>query len=223
MKAFIIFRDRLTYAQDCFNALWSAGLDVVIVDQGSTWEPAVDWLHQLEQDGHEILWHHGGHPQHIWYWEPFLNMLGSDRYVVTDCDVIPSEDCPLDWPARLGSLLDEYPQYDKAGLGLRLDRIPETYQRRDHVLSWEKKFWETQLADGVYEAPVDTTMALYQPWTQRGTFTLSAVRTGPPYVADHVAWYEDYRVLTKELRWYHEHAEPGISYWTVEGRSAWGM
>lgn len=224
VRAFVIFRDRVTYGQRCVVALLSAGLDVVVIDQGSTWPAAVDWLHDLVQDGHaEVLWRQGGHPRQLWAWDPFLNLIDADRYIVTDCDVIPSEDCPLDWPQRLSGLLDQYPEYDKAGLGLRLDRIPETYQRRDHVLAWERKFWDEPIADGVYRAPVDTTLAVYQPWPAVHGFTLNAMRTGPPYVADHVAWYEDYRVLDKELRWYHEHAEPGISYWTVEGRSAWGM
>jgi hypothetical protein len=223
MKAFIIFRDRVTYTTLCCQALIAAGLDVVIVDQGTSYKPAVAWLDALEAHGGvQVLRKGGGHPRQLWDWAPFLSMIGSDRYVVTDCDVVPSEDCPLDWPDRLSGLLDEYPDYDKAGLGLRLDRIPETYQRRDHVLAWEQKFWDEPVTENVYRAPVDTTLALYRPWTERPVFTLNAMRTGYPYVADHVSWYEDYRVLDKELRWYHEHAEPGISHWTVEGRSVWG-
>ena len=230
MRAFIIFRDRVTYAHMCCQSLLAADLDVCIVDQGSTLPGAKEWLDAVEVAGLPVLRRQGGNPRQIWADERFQSMIDSDRYVVTDCDVIPSEDCPLDWPAQLSGLLDRHPEYDKAGLGLRLDRIPDTYQRKDHVLAWERKFWDdqmvgTQLPHGahVYRAPVDTTLAVYRPWPERPAFSLNACRSGFPYVADHVAWYEDYRVLDKELRWYHEHAEPGISYWTVEGRSAWGM
>lgn len=224
VKAFIIFRDRVTYANRCWIALAKAGLEPVVVDQGSTWPGALDWLDDLAQDGLEVLRRDGGHPRSLWHWEPFRAACGTDRYVVTDCDVIPSDDCPLDWPGQLSGLLDRHPEYDKAGLGLRIDRIPEHYQRRDHVLKWEQKFWDEPLNGAqlkVYKAPIDTTLAMY-----RGPgfdVTLSALRTGHPYVADHVAWYEDYSELDEELRWYHEHAEPGISYWTVAGRSAWGV
>jgi len=231
MRAFIISRDRVTYTHLCVTALTEAGLDPVIVDQGSTWPLAEDYLTAMEAAGVQVLRRGGGHPRTLWDWEPFRQACGTDRYIVTDCDVVPSEDCPLDWPQRLSGLLDRYPQYSKAGIGLRLDRIPDTYQRKDHVLKWEQKFWESPLEGftvdhrgAVYQAPVDTTLAMYRPLTEREfDITLSAMRTGYPYVADHLAWYEDYDELDEELRWYHEHAEPGISYWTVAGRSTWGV
>ena len=222
MRAFIICRDRVTYAHLCLTAMTEAGLDPVLVDQGSTWPLANDYLKAMETAGVKVLRRQGGHPRSLWYWEPFRQACGTGRYVVTDCDVVPSDDCPLDWPHRFSDLLDSHPEFPKVGMGLRLDRIPDTYQRKDHVLKWERKFWETPLEDGVYQAPVDTTLAMYR---QLGEFdiSLSAIRTGHPYVADHLAWYEDYTELDEELRWYHEHAEPGISYWTVAGRSAWGV
>ncbi len=226
MKAFIIFRDRVTYAHLCLTAMTEAGLDPVIVDQGSTWPLALDYLKAIRVAGVQVLEHGGGHPRSLWEWEPFIKACGKDRYVVTDCDVVPADECGLDWPQWLGHLLDTYPWADKAGLGLRLDRIPDTYQRKDHVLKWEKQFWENpkyETNPPSYKAAVDTTLALYRPFPERPAFTMQAVRSGNPYVADHLAWYEDYAELDEELRYYHEHAEPGISYWTVAGRSAWGV
>jgi hypothetical protein len=222
VKAFIILRDRVTYAHLCVTAMTEAVLDAVIVDHGSTWPLALDWLTAMEAAGVTVLRRGPGwHPRSLWGWDVFREMCGEGRYVVTDCDVVPGDDCPPDWPQKLLGLLDEYPEYDKAGLGLRLDRIPESYTGRDHVLEWEGQYWRDQLADGVYRAPVDTTLAMYRTWRERPYFGLHALRTGYPYVADHLAWYEDYAHLADELRYYHEHAEPGISYWTVEGRSAW--
>ena len=223
MKAFIIFRDRVTYAHLCLTALTEAGLEPVIVDMGSSWHLAGDWLKAMHAAKVKILLHGGGHPRSLWEWEPFRDLCGADPYAVTDCDVIPSDDCPLDWPVVLQNKLDAHPEYDKAALGLRLDRIPDFYQRKDHVLKWEKQFWETPLGDGTYRAAADTTLAVYRPLTERPAFSLNALRIGEPYLADHVAWYEDYADLDEELRWYHEHAEPGISYWTVAGRSTWGI
>ena len=230
MKGFIITRDRATYTHLCLTALVEAGLDPVIADQGTSFPAAKDYLAAMESAGVPVLYRGGGHPRALWNWLPFRQMCGDDRYVVTDCDTIPSDDCPLDWPEVLSGLLDRHPEVSKVGLGLRLDRIPDTYQRKDHVVKWERKFWDEAL-DGdqvngarVFKAPIDTTIALYPPLGDRSfDTTLSALRTGYPYVADHVAWYEDYDSLTEELHWYHEHAEPGISYWTVAGRSTWGV
>ena len=222
LKAFIIVRDRVTYARQCAEALADAGLDVCPVDSGSTWPAALEWLEEMEAAGTQVLRRGGGHhPRDLWGWEPFREACGTGRYIVTDPDVVPSADCPADWPDRLGEALDRSGR-PKAGLGLRLDRIPEHYQRRDQVLSWEAQFWDKPLDDGTYDAIIDTTLALYRPLPESPAFSVEAVRTGPPYVADHLAWYEDLADLSPEMRHYHEHADPGISYWTLRGRSVWG-
>lgn len=223
MKSIVIFRDRVTYARRCWVALAKAGLEPVIVDHGSTWPAALEFLGEAEDGGTLVLRRGGGHhPQSLWGWEPFRAACGSGRYIVTDPDVVPSEDCPADWAVRLGWVLDRFPQA-KAGLGLRVDRVPAHYQRRGHVLSWEQQFWRDRLADGVYAAAVDTTLALYRPLSEVPEFPLaSAARTGFPYVADHLAWYEDLDNLPPELSYYYEHADPGIAYWATAGRSAWG-
>jgi hypothetical protein len=222
LRGFIICRDRVSYASQCAVALAGAGLDVCPVDCGSTWPPAVRWLDDAEAAGRPVLRRGpGGHPRDLWKWEPFRQACGDGPYVVTDADVVPSADCPADWPARLTRVL-ESSGIPKAGLGLRLDRIPATYQRRDQVLTWEEQFWVRPLGDGTFDAIIDTTLALYRPLAEQPDFTLTAVRTGPPYVADHLAWYEDYDHLTPEQAWYHQYAEPGISYWTLPGHSVWG-
>lgn len=198
-----------------------AGLEPVVVDHGSTWPAAAAWLDHLRRTGVEVIRPGAGHhPRSLWDNAWFRPMCGDDRYVVTDPDVVPSEDCPFDWLQHLSGVLDRYPGYHKAGLGLRIDRIPEHYGRRGQVLGWEEQFWRHPLGDGVFHADIDTTLALHVPLAQQGSHSFRALRTGPPYMADHLAWYEDLDNLSDEMKWYHEHAEPGISFWTVAGRSA---
>jgi hypothetical protein len=221
VKAFIIFRDRVTYAQQCAASLTAAGLEPVPVDCGSTWRPALEWLEEMEAAGVLVLRRGGGHPRDLWAWEPFRQACGTSRYIVTDPDVVPSDDCPADWPDVLAEALERTGR-PKAGLGLRLDRIPDHYQRRDQVLSWEAQFWENPVDGGLFDAIIDTTLALYRPLSEEPSFSVQAVRTGPPYVADHLAWYEDLGNLSPELAHYHQNTDPGISYWTVPGRSVWG-
>lgn len=215
MRAIIIFRDRVTYAKRCATALRAAGLDVAIADQGTTWPAAAAWLDAEETAGTVVLRHGPGtRPRDLWEWEPFREACGTGRYAVTDPDVIPAQDCPADWPARLCGLLDAWPDQTKAGLGLRTDDIPACYARRDLVTEWEAQFWRQPAGDGAYRAEIDTTLALYRPLGEVPGFTTqTALRTGPPYLARHLAWYENPDNLTPELAWYHEHAEPGISFW----------
>ena len=228
MKAFVIFRDRVSYAKLCTTALTEAGLDVVVADHGSTWPAALNWLKEAEDDGVTVVRRGGGHPRGLWSWPVFQGLCGtSERYIVTDPDVVPSDCCPRDWPARLGALLDAYPEVTKAGLGLRTDNIPAYYQRRDQVIAWESQFLigPVQPEEGVYRAGIDTTLALYRPRGERADFSLDTavnLRTGYPYLADHLAWHEDLDDPAEEIRWYYEHAEPGIAHWTTRGRSNFG-
>lgn len=221
MKAFVIFRDRVTYGRPCVAALQAAGLDVIIADHGTTWPEAVDWLHDLQGQGVTVVRSGGGHPRDLWNRDLFRALCGNDRYVVTDPDVIPSDDCPTDWLQHLEAILDEHPGCRKAGLGLRLDRIPDHYPRRSQVLEWEQQFWAHPVADDLYDAQIDTTLALHAPLAAGEGHSFTALRTGAPYLADHLAWYEDHDNLPGDLKHYHEHAEAGITFWTVAGRSAW--
>lgn len=225
MKAFIIFRDRVTYGQRCAAALTDAGLDVYVVDNGSTWPPACAWLDVLEAQGSPVMRKGGGHPQELWGWPPFRELVAEERYIVTDPDVVPDATCPPDWVARLEKILDEPDAgYGKAGLGLRIDDIPESYHHHDHVVEWESQFWGNPIRDGsMYGTQLDTTLAMCAPLNELNHFTIDGIRTGPPYLANHLAWYEDLDNLSPELQYYHEHTEPGISFWTLEDRSAWNQ
>lgn len=219
MKAFVIFRDRVSYGTRCVAALESAGLEPVVVDHGTTWPAALTWLRQLELSGVTVLYRGGGHPRQMWEWGPFQQTAGTSRYIVTDPDVVPADGCPADWPQHLSKVLDAYPGVTKAGLGLQTGNLPDHYPRKQQVISWESQFWTDETEPGVYRAAIDTTLALYR---GQSPFLMDAVRTGHPYVADHLAWHENYDALPAETAYYYEHAERGISYWAARGHSAWG-
>lgn len=210
MKAFIIFRDRVTYAKRCYAALAAAGLDVHVVDHDSAWPAAIAWLDELEAAGTPVLRRgENAYPWELWKWDRFRALLrrDSEPYLVTDPDVVPSDDCPGDWLDRLTDVLIRS-DCVKVGLGLRLDRLPES--RRKSVLRKEQVFWTDEQEPGVFRANVDTTLALYQPYSLHPWFSLHpSLRTGPPYVADHLAWYDEFGTLTPELRYYFSRADPG--------------
>jgi hypothetical protein len=209
VKAFIIFRDRVTYARRCLDGLRSAGLDVHVVDHGSTWPAALVWLAELEESGCPVLRRgENAYPWQLWDWDRFREILWGDTepYIVTDPDVVPSEGCPGDWVERLADVRSRY-RAVKAGLGLRLDRLPPS--RRQEVISAEQGFWVDDPEPDVYRANVDTTLALYAPYTEYPLFSLGpSLRLGYPYVADHLAWYEEGE-LSPELRHYYAHADAG--------------
>ncbi len=217
MRAFVIFRDRLSYGSRCVAALMMAGLDVTVVDHGSTFAPAVDWLSDLEIP---VWYHGGGNPRELWNHPDFRAAVAGERYVVTDPDVVPDDGCPTDWPQHLSALLDVHGQ-PKIGLGLRIDDIPDHYPRKRQVLDWEGQYWQREIVPGLYDAGTDTTLAVCQP-LGGGGHTIGGARTGPPYVANHLAWYENPEALPEDVAYYYSHTEPGITFWSIGSRSAWG-
>lgn len=218
VKAFCITRDRVTYARQCVDALRRAGLEVVVVDHGSTWEPMVDWLYVLGY-GRIQVWHdQNTHPRDLWRADgPIAEYVEPDeRFIVTDCDVIPDPMCPANWVDRLSGILDRFPAIRKAGLGLRTDDIPEHHAHRHMVQQWEAQYQaaadggrlNTMNADpGAVIADIDTTLAMYRGYE---SFTLGpAVRLRLPYVARHLPWYEDVSALDEEQQYYRDHAVHG--------------
>lgn len=223
MKAFVVCRDRVTYARRCVDALTTAGLDIVVVDHGSAWPPMLDWLVDLDVESIartdvEVAWWPNQHPRDLWApGGPIEIHLGAmERFIVTDCDVVPDEACPADWVDRLVDLLDRFPGARKAGLGLRTDDLPVHFADRDRVIVWERQYQHVDDGGRLYAsaglgeavwADIDTTLAMYRGFE---AFTLGpALRMRPPFVARHLAWYEDTADPTPEQAFYRSRAEHG--------------
>lgn len=227
MKAFVVCRDRVTYADACVKALLAANLQVHIVDHGSTYPPMRQWLRgsnnpiwqglQLPR-GNSITGAPNRHPRDLWLPDGTIQRVvePGERFIVTDCDIVPDPGCPADWVDRLAWMLDRLPSAKKVGLSLRTDDLPACYERAPMVREWERQFQAVpdggvlnfMPGDGAgVMADIDTTLALYRRFEP---FALGpAVRLRPPYVARHLAWYEDTANPTPEQMYYRERAAYG--------------
>lgn len=207
---FITVRDRLGPLSQLVTRLES--LDTVriyLVDNHSTYPPLVDYL---SRSPHRVI-HLGANLGARAAWiTGLVQELGHDRnYVVTDPDVVPDEACPDDFLDHFDDLLGRYPDVGRVGFGLRLDDLPDDLPRSSEVRTWESQFWEIERQPGVFVADIDTTFALYRGGRPvRGSV---ALRTGPPYVARHLAWYDDPDHPDDEERYYREHADKTINSW----------
>jgi hypothetical protein len=116
----------------------------------------------------------------------------------------------LDLVDKLLVLLRDNTGCGKCGPGLRLDNIPDL--SRDFITSgdgkgWEGEgvFWKRRHASGSFNAPLDTTFALYNahsPWIPADW---NNIRLDMPYVVEHTPWYVDR--LTEEEVYYREHVD----------------
>ena len=207
---FINCRDRVTPLLALIDYLERAGCERVhLLDNDSTYPPLLEYYERtphtvirLDQNfGSKALWQSG-----------ILDELGIDgRYVYSDPDVVPIEECPLDAIEYFGEVLDRYPGYSKAGFGLKYDDLPDHFRNKDKVVAWESKFWQRQIAPRLYDAPLDTTFALYRTAEHAPK---AAIRTGYPYLARHTTWYWDSDNLSEENRYYTERGR--VTTWTRE-------
>lgn len=207
---FIVSRDRVTCLSALVQWLEAAGQErIFIVDNGSTYEPLLDYLasspHNIirqENEGHTGIWYNGVLEQHA----------GDEFFVVTDPDVVPTGECPLDAIDYFKSILDKYEGRTKAGFGLKLDDIPDSYRFKQDVIKYESEYlrWYGPEA-GLFFAPIDTTFALYRPHSSPDISF--SCRTSAPYVARHLSWYIDSENPGDEEEYYIANANPRINSW----------
>lgn len=216
IPVFLIAYNRLEALQKLVGWLEGAGYsNIHIIDNASTYPPLLAWLeasphhvHRMDKNyGHLVLWDSG----------KFKDIIDKQNFVLSDCDILPDEQCPHDVVERLASVLERYPNFTKVGLSLRIDDLPEHYSLKAQVLEWEAPFWEHVLEDGaLYEAAVDTTFAYYRPGiAPKDPRWWRSLRTAAPMTARHLPWYSDTARPTEEDIYYQTHLKEMSSQWST--------
>ena len=196
-------RDRIGDLKAFVAWLEDAGYHrIVLLDQASTYEPLLDYL---AASPHEVVrFDHNWGARAPWTASSWKRPLG-EWYVYTDCDLLPTDDCPRDLVAHLHELLERFPGFPKAGPGLFLDDVP--WQTEKHR-KWEcEDLLAKEIAPGVFDSLIDTTFALYRPSSD---FLLQALRCGPPFTMRHMPWYRPrLAALAEDDAYYLAHANGG--------------
>lgn len=198
----IACRDRVSSLIELVRWLEDAGHQrIILVDNDSSYEPLLEYYeatpHTVVRLGQNIG------PHQFWAAGVVDEHASGERFVLTDPDVVPCSTCPADALAFFDDLLDRYPDRAKVGFGLRIDDLPARYQHREAVWAWERPFWTDEKEPGVYDAPIDTTFALYREG-EAAFRAAPALRTGGLYVARHMPWYSDLASPSAEDVCYHE-------------------
>lgn len=222
IPAFVNCRDRLSWLPQLVDWLLRAeGVGLIhLLDSGSTYPPLLEWYRRIPNDRvHVHLLGENVGPSALWLrWGQFEPWTHGGRYLLSDCDVLPDEYCPMDAALHLARVLDQFPERKKAGLGLHINDLPHEYAHCEQVQTWEARFWQRELVPGVFDAAVDTTFAVYRPgpvgWGDNDR-VYPAVRTGPPYMARHRSWYLDLANLPDDERYYLLHARADQAHWTA--------
>lgn len=208
MKIFINNRDYLAWTRNMAEHLANQNHEVIIIDNGSTYEPLLNWydncsftVHRLVNFGKEAFWKSG------------IQKDVNEFCVLTDSDLDISM-VPSDWEEVLMEGFSRYPHINKCGLSFEENTVPQenpayTLDRMPNSVAWRER-----IAGGFWKYPIDTSFAILRP---NVAFGISGIRKDRPYTGLHLPWHivlEPSADPTKlsilfddEILYYFEHVE----------------
>lgn len=204
---FIISYNRLEDLKKILLRLENDGYkNIQIIDNASTDKELIDYLKKSKYTKYLLEKNWG--PNVLWECHLFDDIINNNYFVLTDPDIIPIEDCPSNYIKYFYDILQKYPEKSKVGFSLKLDDIPDEYKYKYDIWRYESFYWEDYInnSDGIlYDAPIDTTFALYRPGTpgRNESIFFNSIRTGYPYIARHLGWYiNDFAMTDYEKQYY---------------------
>jgi len=230
---FIITCDRLEVLKKSIQSYYDyikTPFEIVIVDFGSTYEPTVKFLKQLESEKVKV------------YRKEKINIPSDlnkvneavqdyfkghleSNYIITDPD-IALDNVGGDIFDVYSYLLEKLPNVNVVGPMLRIDDIPDYYPEKKRLINGEKgchkRFHSSKIDTIQYKdkdvkyvfAPIDTTFGMYRKgksWRR----LMNGIRVLSPYSARHLDWYLDPKNLTQDQKYYIEHASKQIAHWSL--------
>lgn len=207
---FIISFNRLTYLKTLIDRLKEMGYsNINIIDNDSSYQPLLDYYGTVDCKVFRMADNYG----HMVFWDcDEFKEYRDDLYIVTDPDIIPDEKCPNDFAEVFYGYLKKYPRAKKVGFSLKIDDIPEDAPLYRDVVEWEQQFNTYKIPfTNAFAADIDTTLALYIPdKIDASRRFLTAIRTGAPYQARHLPWYQKKDEVTEEQMYYAEQRSNGF-------------
>lgn len=202
LKCFIIMYNRLTYPKNMSEFLSDNGVEVILIDNASTYPKLLEWyddcpykVYRLKENlGHKCLYTSG-----------ILEEYSDQYYYLTDHDLDLSG-VPTDFQDFLMKGFQN-PGVIKSGLSLKINDLPDN-SYSNMAKEWETKYWERpQDSNGFYRSEIDTTFALYDRTREYSGFPATddffrAVRSPHPYTARHIPWYNTPENITEEEIYY---------------------
>ncbi|QTV04558.1 glycosyltransferase family 2 protein [Faecalibacter bovis] len=192
--------------------------NIIIIDNKSSYAPLLNYYKDIESK--VIVEYMEENAGHLVFFENKIlhNKYGKGYFVVTDADIVPNNNLPLNFMSIMINHLDKYfKRINKIGFALRIDDLPKEYILKDKVIKWEKRFWENHIEDNLYLNWIDTTFALYKPNYPslfKNISYLNGIRIGGDFTSKHGGWYIDNMNLTEEQQYYYD---------TVNSSSSWRL
>lgn len=204
-------RNRLTFLLDLITALEDRGYyNIFIIDNKSDYEPLLSFYKDCKYKVFRLDDNVG----FLSLWKTDIyKQFQKDYFVYTDSDVVPVKECPENFLETFLHVMKKDHSLMKIGLSLKIDDLPDWFDKKKEVIAWEKQYHNDAEIPGYYRANVDTTFALYRPFMSSGASRLKMYRSKFPLAAYHMPWYINSENLTKEELYYINSART-TTHWT---------
>ena len=208
---------QLYYLQQLIDFLKKRKFEnIIIIDNNSTYPPLIEYYQNLENVTVELMDDNYGH--NVFFEnKKLVEKYGKGFYFLTDPDVIPNDYLPNNFAeVMLKKLIKYYPNINKIGFALRIDDIPDYFPAKKNAIDWEKKYWEVEIEKNIFYGDIDTTFALYKPFSKKNNkiSDKAALRMAGNFIARHYGWYVNPFNLTTEQEYYQKNANSSSS-WNV--------
>ena len=193
-------------------------VSIIIVDNNSDYQPLLEYYKSLKYQNVQVAY---------LGINSCLNGVGyllgklkkTDKYIVTDSDLLPYAETPLNIISHLKKLLDKYPAYNHIGPSLEINDIPQSNILRERIVQHESQYWPPlakKINEEVLIAPIDSTFAMYR-ITSNFFLRYPALRTDRPYTLKHLDWYLNKENPTDEMTYYIKTCKP-VATWATEAK-----
>lgn len=204
-------RNRYTFLKQLISWLESNGYtNIYILDNNSDYAPLLDYYKTTK---HKVIYLNKNLGYKALWLSPVFKDFKNSYYIYTDPDVLPQNHCPKNIVEQLYNVLNKYQNIEKAGVALKIDDIPDHYKNKNEVLRIESQWWAKKVEDDIYDAPVDTTFALYRPLAKGDAEECKAYRAAGKLTFIHQPWYENSSEPNAEDLYYRNSVSRASSYW----------
>ncbi len=195
--------NRLEYLKILLDGLEKRNYtNIYILDNQSTYPPLLDFYKATKH--HVIFLEKNYGFRALWKSKLYKKFTGN-YFVYTDSDLEIIDDCPENFLEIFRNKLTNDKMCSKVGFSLKIDDLPDHYNQKQTVIAWEKKFYSKPSLDKkYYKAPIDTTLALYRPYSFKHIRSEHSkiYRAAAPFQVKHLPWYIDDNNLSEENQYY---------------------
>ncbi len=190
--------------------------NIVIVDNCSTYGPLLDYFETIK-DKVTLERQASNLGYRVFFNSPeLIEKYTKGYYIITDPDILPNPKLPENFlKSFISELGNNFNKVTKVGFALNLQNIPDFYPNKDKVIHWEEKYWKDEIKPEIYNADIDTTLALYKPLYPKRFKNVNyykALRFAGNYTCEHMGWFIDPNDYNNEQRHYFGVADNSASW-----------